>query len=284
MKYFPIVFCLMVAFSCVSNPFWQDTERNEIRISGNATAEENELNASIFVWIKELNVFTYTLSDGDFVIPLHTSETNNNAFSGKCNVYFFIHNYKIDSASFNLAGGQFSQIQSDFTVDGKLLKDINLKNMITGFVNLNFGANQLHNEDTVRLVFNFNTKSDVQIKAYKYIYGHTENHSGIIFRSITSGTSFLHRFTNVNELGQVINDQLVTLDYINSEEVMWEYSIHTNSIDFPLDNYAVYPVFFINHSYPSGMSEALGLDSIQFNPENFFNVPSTIQPDTLISF
>ena len=79
----------MVAFSCVSNPFWQDTERNEIRISGNATAEENELNASIFVWIKELNVFTYTLADGDFVIPLHTSETNNNAFSGKCNVYFY---------------------------------------------------------------------------------------------------------------------------------------------------------------------------------------------------
>ena len=45
-----------------------------------------------------------------------------------------------------------------------------------------------------------------------------------------------------------------------------------------------YIQFFINHSYPSGMSEALGLDSIQFNPENFFDIPSTIQPDTLISF
>tara|TARA_B100000427_G_scaffold137857_1_gene114673 strand:- start:251 stop:721 length:471 start_codon:yes stop_codon:yes gene_type:complete len=156
--------------------------------------------------------------------------------------------------------------------------------MITGFVELNFGVNQLYNEDTVRLVFNFNTKSDVQIEAYKYIYGHTENHSGIIFRSITSGASFFHRYSNINELGQVINDQIVTLDYINNEEVIWEYFIHTSSMDFPVDNYVVYPVFFINHDYPLGMSEILGFDSIQFKPQNYFNIPSTIKPDTLISF
>ena len=284
MNYFHIIFCLVIVYSCTSNPFWEDKETNEPSISGNVTAEENELNIPIFVWVKELNVFTYTQVDGDFVIPLYSSESTNNTFSGICNVYFFIHNYEIDSATFRLASGRFSQTQNDFTGEGELLKTINLKNMITGFVELSFGVNQLNSEDTVHLAFNFNTKSDIQIQTYKYIYGHSENHSGIIFRSMTSGTSFFHRYSSINEIGQVINDQIITLDYINNQNVLWKYFMQTSSLDFSENSYEVYPVFFIVHDYPEGMAEILGIDSIQFKPEYYFQIPSTIRPDTLQIF
>ena len=54
MNYLLLVAYLSMIFSCTSNPFWQDGERGFPAISGIATAEQNEFNAPIFVWIKEL--------------------------------------------------------------------------------------------------------------------------------------------------------------------------------------------------------------------------------------
>tara|TARA_A100000164_G_scaffold334605_1_gene325975 strand:+ start:720 stop:1583 length:864 start_codon:yes stop_codon:yes gene_type:complete len=281
MKNLLLGFYLSLIFSCTSNPFWQNGERDFPSISGIATAEQNELNIPIFVWIKELNISSYTQEEGQFSIPIRTSKSNENIISGNCNVYFFIHNYQIDSSSFNLADGHFSENQDDFTVRGKMIKSINLKNLIHGKLDLSFGSNQLIAEDSVRLTFSFLTKADVQIQAYKYFFGHYENHSGIIFKPIGSGESIFHRYSTINSSGTMINDQMITLNYLSDEEVKWEYLIHPDSLGLLNVSYEVYPVYFIGHNYPKGMMENLGLDSLHNISENYFRMPSTIEPDFL---
>ena len=281
MNYLLLGFCVSIIFSCTSNPLWQDGERGFSTISGTVTAEHNELNTPIFVWIKELNISSYTQEGGQFSIPIRTSESNKSTFSGNCSVYFFIHNYQIDSSSFNLADGYFSEIQEDFTTSGEMIKSIHLKNLINGKLDLSFGSNQLITEDSVRITFSFQTKSDVQIQAYKYFFGQFENHSGIIFKPLGSGDPIFHRYSTINSSGTEINDQMITLNYLGSEIVYWEYLIHTNSLDLLNINYEVYPVFFIGHDYPSGMIEVLGLDSLQNISDNYFRMPSTIEPDIL---
>ena len=285
MNYLILVAYLSMIFSCTSNPFWQDGQRGFPSISGIATAEQNEFNTPIFVWIKELDISSYTQDGGQFSIPIQTSKSNENIFSGTCNVYFFIHNYQIDSSSFNLADGYFSEIQNDFTSEGEMTKTIHLKNLISGKLDLNFGSNQLITDDSVRLTFSFSTKSDVQIQAYKYFFGQFENHSGIIFKPMGgAGEPIFHRYSTTNSSGIEINDQMINLNYLGDEEVMWEYLIHTDSVDLLNVGYEVYPVFFIAHNYPSGMMESLGLDSLQNISENYFRMPSTIEPDYLSNF
>ena len=281
MNYLLLGFYVSFIFSCTSNPIWKDGERDFPAISGIATAELNEFNTPIFVWIKELNISSYTQEGGQFSIPIQTSESNENIFSGTCNVYFFIHNYQIDSSSFNLADGYFSEIQNDFTSKGEMTKSIHLKNLINGKLDLNFGSNQLITEDSVGLTFSFLTKSDVQIQTYKYFFGQFENHSGIIFKPTGSGQPIFHRFSTTNSSGIEINDQMINLNYLGNEEVKWEYLIHTDSVDLLNVGYEVYPIFFIAHNYPSGMMESLGLDSLQNISENYFRMPSTIEPDYL---
>ncbi|MFL3007741.1 MAG: hypothetical protein ACJZ10_07045 [Candidatus Neomarinimicrobiota bacterium] len=65
----------------------------------------------------------------------------------------------------------FSEIQEDFTTSGGMIKSIHLKNLINGKLDLSFGSNQLITEDSLRMTFSFQTKSDVQIQAYKYFFG-----------------------------------------------------------------------------------------------------------------
>ncbi|MAI86411.1 MAG: hypothetical protein CMF99_04520 [Candidatus Marinimicrobia bacterium] len=281
MNYFLLVAYLSMIFSCTSNPFWQDGERGFPAISGIATAEQNEFNTPIFVWIKELNISSYTQEGGQFSIPIQKSESNENIFSGTYNVYFFIHNYQMDSSSFNLADGYFSEIQDDFSTKGEMTKSIHLKNLIDGKLDLSFGSNQLNTEDSVRMTFSFLTKSDVQIQAYKFFFGQFENHSGIIFKPMGTGEPIFHRYSTTNSSGNIINDQMITLNYLGGEEVVWEYLIHTDSVDLLNVGYEVYPVYFIAHNYPSGMMESLGLDSLQNISENYFRMPSTIEPDFL---
>jgi len=281
MNYLFLGFCLSIISSCTSNPFWQDGERSFPTISGIAIAEQNEQNIPIFVWIKELNISSYTKEGGQFSIPIRASGSNKITFSGNCNVYFFIHNYQIDSSSFNLADGYFSEIQEDFTTTGEMIKSIHLKNLINGKLDLSFGSNQLITEDSVRINFSFQTKSDVQIQAYKYFFGQFENHSGIIFKPLGYGDTIFHRYSTINSSGNEINDQMITLNYLGNEIVYWEYLIHTNSLELLNINYEVYPVFFISHDYPSGMMEVLGLDSLQNISNNYFRMPSTIEPDLL---
>ena len=60
MNYLLLGAYVIMIFSCTSNPFWQDGERDFPAISGIANAEQNELNIPIFVWVKELNISSYT--------------------------------------------------------------------------------------------------------------------------------------------------------------------------------------------------------------------------------
>ena len=70
MNYLILVAYLSMIFSCTTNPFWQDGERGFPAISGIATAEQNEFNTPIFVWIKELDISSYTQDGGQFSIPI----------------------------------------------------------------------------------------------------------------------------------------------------------------------------------------------------------------------
>ena len=85
---------LFFLVGCTSNPFWEDKPSKKVKIEGYVFANERVSDASVFVYVEELNVFTYADSSGYFSIDLLNLESEVGNFSGSVRVFYYLHNYK----------------------------------------------------------------------------------------------------------------------------------------------------------------------------------------------
>ncbi|MEC7736913.1 MAG: hypothetical protein VX651_06180, partial [Candidatus Neomarinimicrobiota bacterium] len=137
----------LVSISCTSNPFWEDAKKNELTLSGIVHAENNETGIPVSIWVETLDLYTTTEPDGVFSIPIPNTQSNSGTISGPIKLYFFIHNYSMDSATVYFTNGVFSRDQTDFSTDGQLLNTIELKKIFSGTVELHFGGTSLSFRD-----------------------------------------------------------------------------------------------------------------------------------------
>ena len=274
-----ILFCN----SCTTNFFWEDSNKTELSIAGYAISEDNHRSVPIAVWIEELDHYTFTDSNGYFSIPISGSESSNGNLSGSSRIYYFIHNYKLDSSIINFTNGQFSKNQSDFSVDGILLDTIKLKKLFSGEMELHFGANSLNSFDTVSASFYLNTFLDFSFKTYKYTAHQNDFNSGLIFKSLNRNRILFYRFSMNNEAGTIIYDQLNTINYDKNLEITWDYKILSGSLNLDSDTYEVFPFFIIDHgNLPMEMIQTIAGDSALFFSKNYLEIPCDINPDTLV--
>ena len=273
---------LLVSISCTSNPFWEDAKKNELTLSGIVHAENNETGIPVSIWVETLDLYTTTEPDGVFSIPIPNTQSNSGTISGPVKLYFFIHNYSMDSATVYFTNGVFSRDQTDFSTDGQLLNTIELKKIFSGTVELHFGGTSLSFRDTVRLSFHLNIHSSVSIDAYKFTWAHNDFHSGIIFRALDDDTVATYRYSITNESGMTIEDEIHTLNYPHDTALTWTYYILSDSLDLPVNAYEVLPYFLIGHEYfPDGLASAFGGDPTFTISEHYLKLPSDIVSDTL---
>ena len=272
----------LVSISCTSNPFWEDAKKNELTLSGIVHAENNETGIPVSIWVETLDLYTTTEPDGVFSIPIPNTQSNSGTISGPVKLYFFIHNYSMDSATVYFTNGVFSRDQTDFSTDGQLLNTIELKKIFSGTVELHFGGTSLSFRDTVRLSFHLNIHSSVSINAYKFTWTHNDFHSGIIFRALDDDTVATYRYSITNESGMTIEDEIHTLNYPHDTALTWTYYILSDSLDLPVNAYEVLPYFLIGHEYfPDGLASAFGGDPTFTISEHYLKLPSDIVSDTL---
>lgn len=273
---------LLVSISCTSNPFWEDPKKNELNLSGIVHAENNETGIPVSIWVETLDLYTTTEPDGVFSIPIPNTQSNSGTISGPIKLYFFIHNYSMDSATVYFTNGVFSRDQTDFSTDGQLLNTIELKKIFSGAVELHFGGTSLSLSDTVRLSFHLNIHSSVSIDAYKFTWAHNDFHSGVIFRALDDDTVATYRYSVTNESGITIEDEIHTLNYPHDTALTWTYYILSDSLDLPVNAYEVLPYFLIGHEYfPDGLASAFGGDPTFTISEHYLKLPSDIVSDTL---
>tara|TARA_B100001250_G_scaffold412813_1_gene445062 strand:+ start:360 stop:1217 length:858 start_codon:yes stop_codon:yes gene_type:complete len=276
---------LLILFynSCTKNIFWEDPSKSELSIAGYAISEDNNRSVPIAVWIEELDHHTFTDSNGYFSLPISGTQSSNGNLSGASKIYYFIHNYKLDSSIINFTNGQFSKNQSDFSVDGELLDTIKLKKIFSGEIELNFGANSLNSFDTVSASFYINTFLDVSLQTYKYTAHQSDFNSGLIFKSLNKNSFSFYRFSMNNEVGTIIYDQLNTINYDKNLEITWDYKILCSSLNLDSDTYEVFPFFIIDHgNFPIKMIKSIAGDSALFFSKYYLEIPCDINPDTLI--
>ena len=269
--------------SCTTNIFWEDPNKTELSIAGYARSEDNQRSVPIAVWLEELNHYTFTDSNGYFSIPILGTQSSKGNLSGAISVYFFIHNYQLDSSIINFTNGEFSKNQSDFSAEGVLLDTIKLKQLFSGEMELHFGSNSLNSFDTVSASFYLNTFLDVSLQTYKYTAHQSDFNSGLIFKSLSKNTFSFYRFSMNNEVGTTIYDQLNTINYDKNIEITWDYNILSDSLSLDSDTYEVFPFFIIDHGGLSmRMIQAIAGDSALFFSKHYLEIPCDIIPDTLV--
>jgi hypothetical protein len=245
-------------------------------------AENNETGIPVSIWVETLDLYTTTEPDGVFSIPIPNTQSNSGTISGPVKLYFFIHNYSMDSATVYFTNGVFSRDQTNFSTDGQLLNTIELKKIFSGTVELHFGGTSLSYRDTVRMSFHLNIHSSVSINAYKFTWAHNDFHSGIIFRALDDDTVASYRYSITNESGITIEDEIHTLNYPNDTTLTWTYYILSDSLDLSANAYEVSPYFLIRHEYfPDGLAAAFGGDPAFTISEQYLRLPSDIVADTL---
>jgi hypothetical protein len=280
-----IIFLLISFFSCTSNPFWEDSPTIEMKITGEVLTENNQTNVPVSVWLETFDLYTTTDSVGYFSFSITNSQTPNGSMNGPVNLYFFIHNYELDSVTAYFTNGMFSKEQTNFSEDGELLNPVEMKKILSGDVILHFNKNSIQTRDTLRVSFNLETHSAVSIDTYKYILQEdgSDFHSGLFFRSLTdSETVTIYRFNGTDQSGNSVEDKLRNLTYVENESITWTYYLLSDSLNLSSGDYEVLPYLLVRQDQiPNGLIEALGGDSAFTLSAYFLDLPLDILPDTL---
>ena len=280
--YFLIIYGLS-SISCTSNIFWEDLNKNELNISGFVKAENNKKLVPTLVYLQELDQYTFTDPSGYFSIPISGTQSNNGNLSGKTTIYFFVHNYKLDSLAINFTNGELSKDQLNLSEEGELLDTVSLKKLFSGEMELHFGANHLKNRDTLSATFHMSTFMDFSLNTFKYIVAQSNFHSGLIFSSTNSSHTFIYRFSDINEAGESLFDQLNTIRYNKNFNITWDYIIFNDQISLEEGIYEVFPYFIINNNKKVlSLIERVFSDSALFISNKYLEIPCDIIPDTLV--
>ena len=257
-----------------------------MKITGKVLTENNQTNVPVSVWLEAFDLYTTTDSVGYFSFSITNSQTLNGSMNGPVNLYFFIHNYELDSVTVYFTNGMFSKEQTDFSKDGELLNTVEMKKILSGEVILHFNKNSIQTRDTLRVSFNLETHSAISIDTYKYILQEdgSDFHSGLFFRSLTDNeTVIIYRFSGTDQFGNSVEDQLRNLTYEKNEYITWTYYLVSDSLNLSSGDYEVLPYLLIRHDQiPIGLIEAQhDPDSILTLSAYYLDLPLDILPDTL---
>ena len=128
---------LFFLVGCTSNPFWENKPSKKVKIEGYVFANERVSDASVFVYVEELNEFTYDDSSGYFSIDLLNLESEVGNFSGSVSVFYYLHNYKVAYSNLFITNGRLTGSQTDFDEYGTLIEPVILQKLLSLELSLN---------------------------------------------------------------------------------------------------------------------------------------------------
>ena len=265
------IIIMLFCYSCTSNPLWNDSYKSEEKLSGKIVLESMNSDTKTFVWLEGFDIHTQTNDQGEFSIVLNDFSKD---ISGSLNIYYFVHNYILDSTSINFVNGRLSGNQSQIDNDGSLLETIYLKKILSCFSNYQSDLNIMESNNPT-IDYAITAHRSASISQYMFIMGDSINsRSGLIFYNSIDDSKVLHRFSKVNSDGILIQDQLYPVDIEISDELTWTYLIDPNQLSLSAGEYEVYPYFKIEHSYlPIGLVNALGGTNMFEFDEEYLNLP-----------
>lgn len=130
--FFCVIF-LSVFFSCSESPFSTENISERSReIRGRLRLSDTMSYEGIYVWLEVFNIGTFTDSEGSFQItlPPPAAQDGLGGTNGVCNLFFYVANYKLSSATSVVLNGEFLYSRGDFDSNGELIGTRSLRKLV----------------------------------------------------------------------------------------------------------------------------------------------------------
>ena len=272
---------LFFLVGCTSNPFWRDKPSKKVKIEGYVFANERVSDASVFVYVEELNVFTYADSSGYFSIDLLNLESEVGNFSGSVSVFYYLHNYKVAYSNLFITNGRLTGSQTDFDEYGTLIEPVILQKLLSLEISIN-NVWDRSNSDSLRFSLTLMSHDEpVSFLSYVNVLSDPRRHvpSGILLKSNQNDAVYFDE-----------NDaDLIKRTDLNSNDILQlEYNVSPNGfLPFVIDDYIsleqqlvqngshlILPyVFIIQENLPHQILSSMGLSNAQNISVEHFTMP-----------
>ncbi len=272
---------LFFLVGCTSNPFWEDKPSKKVKIEGYVFANEKVSDVSAFVYVEELNVFTYTDSSGYFSIDLLNLESEVGNFSGSVRVFYYLHNYKVAYSTLLITNGRLTGSQTDFDEYGTLIEPVILQKLLSLELSIN-NVWDRSNADSLRFSLTLMSHDEpVSFLSYVNVLSAPRRYvpSGILLKSNQNDAVYFDE-----------NDaDLIQRTDLNSNNILQlEYNVSPNGfLPFVIDDYIsleqqlvqngshlILPyVFIIQENIPQKILSSMGISNAQNISAEHFTMP-----------
>jgi len=261
-KNFSLYLCMIcivvILLSCTSNPFFSDEEISRKEISGYVTLSDNSSPDSVYVWFEGFNLWTYTNDSGYFSITFSSPESQGlgRGFSGELNIYFYLANYRLDTAIVVFSNGRLSNNQKDINKDGELIKAKELQELLnieTFITPSEVSAGQRYQLKVIVKLKTF--RENVIVESFRELYEWPLTgffRTGLIFESVDKPI-LNTRFIDSPEcflFPEVLSKEM---------EQQWVYDFTIDSTEFLPGKYSVFPYLIITQrNMPTQLLKSIG--------------------------
>ena len=283
--YIIILSILIFHLNCTNNPFGNDEISDKGRkITGTVKLTDYSSPQGIYVWLEAIEVGTYTDENGFFELMLPSSGSQpGGGVSGAFDLFFYVANYGIKTASVVLRKGIIQLGQGDINEDG----EVNTIQQLSKILNITmvttpdsypihsdvssviqeqcYGFTGYEKPLSVEVVLSA-ISSSVDIK----IPNSTQGPTGIIyFKKLNSEQEFVRTLPSVS-MNQQVNLTTVT---VKNDSKIYSTGFQLDPNYLPKGDYRIFPFLFIQQDgLPQELINTIMDDATKINAE-YTNIP-----------
>lgn len=177
-----VVFLVFIV-SCTENPFVEEEEVSPRTIRGRVLLADGSSPADIFVWLEGVRVTTWTDEKGQFVLSLPAPSEGGGVtgHNGTFSLYFYVANYRIESAHVVLVNGDVARSRGDIDERGELRDVVYLKRILDVSTEIVPSAFPRHYRGQVVVSVKLRALSgDVTVESLKMVERRVLKRSGLV--------------------------------------------------------------------------------------------------------
>ena len=262
------VLIILILGGCTENPFVKNNITDDANrvLSGEVVVGEETDPSGVFVWLKELNLNTWTDKNGNFsfTLPPKPESQPGGGFTGFVTIYYFVANYFLESSRVFIFDGAFKYNDADLNEDGKIRETIVLKEKINIITRVVPNSITLPYGDPI--FFSVNLKvgqnEEIRVRTEKNRGGEW---TGIFIKSLSDPNRDIDRILSGEMIEEVITGQAI-----------WLLEMTYSSLNLPAGSYEIIPYISISENLPTGLLTAIG-NNVRAYDDNYFKYPIRVQ-------
>jgi len=258
------VILVLALTGCTNNPF-ETTDKitpRENKIEGTVQLDDGSSPDGVYVWLERLNRGSWTDRKGHFEMIFTAANQPGNALSGEAKLYYYLANYKIETARLAFFQGKVLYAHGDLNDEGVIKKPIILTKLLEVKIDVEpqqFPRNPVLDSLTMveRELIRVQLKLRSLTESVKILCPHDELGplAVLFFKRIDSVQQFAEmRKTRGPEAIIFLADQFIGL-----VPQKWETSFSLEVGHLPPGNYQIIPYFSVyQDNLPEELLESLG--------------------------